>query len=226
MFVRIAHSPALASDRIRRVGVVSTSARRTAGAGLLLLAACVSPPPKDHPRETGLPAPAATVADASYDWRPLVVAPFGTRLVDSPIRLHEVLLFRDQSLGVAEIESRDCYAVDGTPPAFVGVVPDEYLICFEHDRLARIDASVRIAADTAARNFERACALWLGNAKPPPPADAACEGRDGDVDFSGRLEVVPGELTAKIIMTLSDAAERDAERAPPDDPGAASSAAP
>ena len=55
-------------------------------------------------------------AGAAYDWHPLLVAPFGTRLVDSPVRLHEVLLFREQSLGSAEIESRDCYSIDGAPP--------------------------------------------------------------------------------------------------------------
>jgi len=48
----------------------------------------------------------------SFDWHPLVVAPFGTRLVDSPIRLHEVLLFHDESLGSADIESKDCYAIE------------------------------------------------------------------------------------------------------------------
>ena len=190
-----------------------------------MLAACASTPPKDHPPEAGR-AQNDAAADASFDWHPLVVAPFGTRLVDSPIRLHEVLLFREQSHGPAEIESKDCYAVDGTPPPFVGQAPDEYLVCFEHDRLDRIDASVRIAADAAARDFGRACALWLRNAKPLPPADEACEGRDGDIAFSARLVVLPGERTAELLMTLSNAARRDAEREPLGPPGAPSPEAP
>src|SRR5258706_12544290 len=118
----------------------SAHARRTAAAGLLMLAACASPPPKDHPPEVR-PAQNDAAADASFDWHPLVVAPFGMRLVDSPIRLHEVLLFHDESLGSADIESKDCYAIEGTPPTFVGRRPDEYLMCFEHDRLSRTNAS-------------------------------------------------------------------------------------
>jgi hypothetical protein len=228
----------------REAQVVSAPACRSAAAlGLLLLAACASPPPpRGHPAETGRPAPvpAATraaaplvtpaqndaAANASFDWHPLVVAPFGTRLVDSPIRLHEVLLFGEQSHGPAEIESKDCYAVDGTPPTFVGQAPDEYLMCFEHDRLDRIDASVRIAADDAARIFGRACALWLGNAQPLTKADDACEGRDGAIAFSARLMAVPGENTAELLLTLSDAAKSDAEPATPRDPGSPPSAAP
>jgi hypothetical protein len=167
-----------------------------------------------------------------------VVAPFGTRLVDSPIHLHEVLLFREQSHEPAEIETKDCYAVDGTPPTFVGRAPDEYLMCFEHDRLDRIEASVRLAADDAASDFERACAQWLGNAHPLTKADDACEGRDGDIAFSARLAAVPGENTAELLMTLSDATKSDTaksdatmsdaepEPATPRDPGAPPSAAP
>jgi hypothetical protein len=225
---------------------VSAPAYRAAATlGLLLLAACASPPPRDAVRPAPVPATtrAATplvaaaqndpAANASFDWHPLVIAPFGTRLVDSPIRLHEVLLFREQSHGPAEIESKDCYAVNGVPPTFVGRAPDEYLICFEHDRLDRIDVSVRFAADDAARIFGRACALWLGNAQPVTKADDACEGRDGDIAFSARLAAVPGENTAELLMTLSDAAKSDAaksdpesELAPARDPAAPFSAAP
>jgi len=229
-------------------GVNAPACRAAAALGLLLLAACVSPP-RGNLAETGRPAPvpAATraaaplvtpaqndaAANASFDWHPLVVAPFGTLLKDSPIRLHEVLLFHDESLGSADIESKDCYAVEGTPPTFVGRPPDEYLMCFEHDRLDRIDASVRIPADDAARIFGRACALWLRNAKPLPAPDNVCEGRDGDTAFSARLAALPGENTAELLMTLSDAAKSDAakteaepETTTPRDPGSPPSAAP
>jgi hypothetical protein len=221
-------------------GVNAPACRAAAALGFLLLAACASPPPRDHPPGAGRPAavPAAAppvtpaqndaAANASLDWHPLVVAPFGTRLKDSPIRLHEVLLFHDERHGPTEIESKDCYAVEGTPPTFVGQAPDEYLMCFEHDRLDRIDASVRFAADDAALIFGRACALWLGNAQPLTKADDACEGRDGDIAFSARLAAVPGENTAELLMTLSDAAKTDAEPEPatPRDPGSPPSAAP
>ena len=206
---------------------VNASERTTAAClALLLLAACASPPPKEPLPETGRPAPPAVpaqndaAADASFDWHPLVIAPFGTRLVDSPIRLHEVLFFREQSHGAAETESKDCYAVDGTAPAFVGRAPEEYLMCFEHDRLDRIEVAVRIEAEAAAKDFTRACALWSGNAQPLANADDACEGRDGDTAFSARLAVLPGETTAEWHMTLSNAAKREAEPAEPPDPQA------
>src|SRR3984893_6602978 len=208
--------------------MLNAACRAAAALGFLLLVACASPPPRDHPPGTGRPAPvpAATraaaplvtpaqndaAANASFDWHPLVVAPFGTRLKDSPIRLHEVLLFHEQSHGPAEIESKDCYAVEGTPPTFVGRPPDQYLMCFEHDRLDRIDDSVRIPAAEAVRGFGRACALWLGNSQPLTKADGACEGRDGDIAFSARLIAVPGENTAELLITLSDAAKSDAAK--------------
>ena len=205
---------------------VNASERTTAVClALLLLAACASPP-KGRLPETGRPMPAAVpaqhdaAADASFDWHPLVIAPFGTRLVDSPIRLHEVLLFREQSHGAAETESKDCYAVDGTVPAFAGRAPEEYLMCFEHDRLDRIEVSVRIEAEVAAGDFGRACALWLGNAQPLAKADDACEGRDGDTAFSAQLVVLPDQPTAELHMTLSNAAKRDAEPAEPPAPQA------
>jgi hypothetical protein len=165
-------------------------------------------------------------ADASYDWHELLVAPFGTRLVDSPVRLHEVLLFHEQSPGSTDAESRDCYSIDGAPPAFANWRPEEYLMCFEHDRLDRIDASVRVAVDGAARDFGRACATWLASAPQVPPMDDACAGRDGDIAFSARLEALPGERWAVLRISLSDAARRDAELEPPGDPAAPAPAAP
>jgi hypothetical protein len=99
-------------------------------------------------------------------------------------------------------------------------------MCFEHDRLDRIDVSVRIAVDGAARIFERACARWLGNAQLVTRADDACGGRDGDIAFSARLMAQPGEPTVELSMTLTDAAKRDAEQTSPGDPEAPSPAAP
>jgi hypothetical protein len=60
----------------------------------------------------------------------------------------------------------------------------------------------------------------LGKAQPLAKADDACEGRDGDTAFSARLVVQPGEPTAELHMTLSNAAKRDAEPAEPPDPQA------
>jgi hypothetical protein len=183
-------------------------------AALLALAACAASSPLGGRTQGSVPAPAQSgvMADASYDWHGLVLAPFGTLLRDTPIALHEVLLFHDESQGVgAAVDAKDCYAGDAAPPRFVGRQPDEYLLCFDHDHLTRIDASVRLAVAEATPVFERACALWLKNSVPAAGIGDTCEGRDGGIAFSARLGLVPGEPTASLLLTLTAAAERDAE---------------
>jgi hypothetical protein len=151
----------------------------------------------------------------------LLIAPFGSVLKDIPAALHEVLLFRDEEPGSASAADADtvgaeCYAADAPAPRFLGRTPDEYVLCFKQERLSRIQASVRITAAQAADVFAAACADWLKNAAPAttglgapgtgtpgagtpragtPGAETqsagACEGRDGDTRFRGRLEEEP-----------------------------------
>lgn len=195
-----------------------TYARFASSALPLVLAACVSSSASgDHHAhgESAPPPPVAGAAtDASYDWHGLVLAPFGTLLKESPIALHEVLLFHDEAHngdhGNGDVDNRDCYAIDGTPPRFVGQQPDPYLLCFDHDRLNRIDASVRLPADEAPQMFDRACALWLKNTAQLAGNGNICEGRDGGIAFSARLGLVPGEAMATVAVTLSNAAAREA----------------
>jgi hypothetical protein len=176
-----------------------------------------------HARDIAVsaPEPSAGVTDASYDWHGLVLAPFGTLLKDSPVPVHEVLLFHDDAHAAAEVESKDCYAIDAPPPRFVGQRPDQYLLCFDHDRLNRIEASVHLSADDASAVFARACALWLKSTA-PVAGGTLCEGRDGGTVFSARLAAVPGEATVPLSMTLSDAAPQatDGRAALPDLPHA------
>ena len=156
-----------------------------------------------------------------YDWRGLLIAPFGTLLKAIPLALHEVLLFRDEAhvTGAAEdamagtpaAGAAECYAADVPAPPFAGRTPDEYVLCFKRDRLARIQASVKLTAAEAPHVFAAACAAWSKNAAPDAaapdtaasgapaasmpsaesqtaqPTGAACEGRDGEIRFSGRL---------------------------------------
>src|SRR5450631_759774 len=107
--------------------------------GAAALCACISRPVPPH-------APASGTA---YDWRGLMIMPFGTLLKDSPLALHEVLLFHDTAQEGGDVPHRDCYAPAGEPPLFVGRRPDEYLLCFSDDRLARVDASARLPGDSA-----------------------------------------------------------------------------
>jgi hypothetical protein len=193
----------------------------TAGvAGLLVLAACASAPPTNGHTQADRQAPAqnGTMADASYDWHGLVLVPFGTRLQASPIPLHEVLLFHDESQSTAASDNKDCYTADGAPPRFLGQRPEEYFLCFRYDRLNRIDASVRVAAAQAEQTFARVCAIWLKDATPTAGTNGLCAGRDGGIAFSARLGDILGGTEARLSMTLSNAAERDAVGAAPPGP--------
>lgn len=123
--------------------------------------------------------------------------------------LHEVLLFRDEEQGSSAANdgvagATECYAADAPAVHFLGRDPDEYLLCFQQDRLARIQARVRLPTADSAGVFAAACAAWLRNAAPADPAlDASlCEGRDGDIRFRGRLE-----QETDLSITLDDVAE-------------------
>jgi hypothetical protein len=139
----------------------------------------------------------------------LLIAPLGSVLKEVPATLHEVLLFRDdEHAAAAAADDGECYAPDSPAPRFVGRVPDEYLLCFKQDRLARIHASVRLSDADAPEVFAAACASWLQHAAPaaaiPAPAGAAesagvCEGSAGDIRFSARL----GEESALSIVLES-----------------------
>jgi hypothetical protein len=158
-------------------------------ASLSTITACHAPAPRPSP-------PAAAPPPVSYDWHDLLIAPFGSVLKDVPLKLHEVLLFRDEAHGAEPADGAaadaECYAADAPAPKFLGRAPDEYLLCFRQDRLSRIQASVRLPMDTAPDVFAVACAQWLKSAA--APAGAACEGRDGAIHFSFRLEEETGQV--------------------------------
>jgi hypothetical protein len=189
---------------IRRASRIAVSA-----AMLAPLVACHTSSPRVTAPDRTPPAPAAPeTADGSYDWHVLLIAPFGSVLKDIPAGLHEVLLFRDEAHGGAAADTAsaadaECYATDAPAPRFVGRISEEYLLCLRQDRLSRIRASVRLTAAEAPQVFAAACAGWLQKAAPStpgaesPPAEArsagGCEGRDGAIFFSGRLEQEPGQ---------------------------------
>ena len=162
-----------------------------------LLSACASgprPPIAPPPPPAALAAP--TAADPAYDWHGLMVAPFGSVLKDMHGSLHEVLQFQDESRPKGDAENQDCYATSAPTPNFAGRKLDEYLLCFRHDRLVRIEATLRLAADQAALAQSRTCAAWGGR----------CEGSEGDINFSVRLAEDSGEPELPLIITLRNAA--------------------
>jgi hypothetical protein len=173
-----------------------------------VLAACASSPAGPAPP----PSPPIAPLDASYDWHVLLLAPLGSVLKDVPLPLHEVLLFRDAE-SQPTADDADCYAVDGALPRFVDHALDQYLLCFRHDRLSRIEAAVRLPSSQAAMNFADACALWLKNAAVAAPpvggAQAAapmngdsCEGSDADIGFRAGLEVEAEAAEALLFIKL------------------------
>jgi hypothetical protein len=165
---------------------------------MLMLAACAASPPKP----AAPPEAARAPMDASYDWHVLLVAPFGSALKDVPLTLHEVLLFRDEAQRAAPADELECYAVDGNRPLFIARSPSEYLLCFKHDRLSRIEVTVRLPADDAARIFADACGLWMKNAQ---ATTEDCAGSDGGTTFAGHFENEADE-SAQLTIQL-DAAE-------------------
>ena len=181
---------------------------------LTTLVGCRAPPPQATP-PVHPPAQADTrpPVDASYDWHGLLVAPFGSVLKDIPLTLHEVLLFRDEAHGSASVDDAECYAADTPPPRFLGQTPQEYLLCFKQDRLARIQASVRLAAAEALEVFATACTGWLKNQTAAATATAPgsahgggdCKGRDGAIRFSARAEEESDSAETTVSITLDGA---------------------
>jgi hypothetical protein len=208
----------------RRIG-----ARAAAWICTACVCGCASAPhPAPSAGPSGPPPPAPESAGPAYDWRPLIVVPFGTLLKDMPLALDEVLMFRDAAGGGPagrgpadrgpadrgpagpaasgapnDPESGDCFSMDGaSPPQFLARRPDSYLLCFEHDRLRRIEASVHLAeAEPLLGAF---CAQWLGRAQDTARTPDGCAGRDGAVEWRVRTAQGPGS-SATLSITLLDA---------------------
>lgn len=208
------------SSAVRPAPWIPANVARGAVVALIALVGCASAPPVGTAPPAGALAPGAPMPGASmpgasdpgYDWHELMILPFGMLLKESPVPLHEVLLFHDAARGPAEGDLKDCYGIDAAPPRLVGRATEEYLLCFEHDRLARIDAAVPLAMDEAATVFARACAVWRKTAEPAPAGP--CEGRDGAVTFSAHLTPLTDEPIAVLALTLTNAADRSAPRGP------------
>jgi hypothetical protein len=213
---------------------IHASAVALLAAMLSTLAACHSLSPRVRAPDRALPPPNTHEPDGSYDWHGLLIAPFGSVLKDIPVALHEVLLFRDEARGTATADDAatveaECYAADAPAPRFMGRSPDEYLLCFKHDRLSRIQASVHLGGAQASDVFAAACADWLKKAAPATtnagapsavapsvgasgaeaqsgaaPIGAACEGRDGDIHFNARLEEEPETALSLTLDSASD----------------------
>jgi hypothetical protein len=191
-------------------------ARWAAPAAVLLMTACAASKPRIEP-----PPPATPPLDASYDWHVLLIAPFGSVLKDVPLALHEVLLFRDSAAGAPAGDEPECYAVNGSAPRFMNREPSEYLLCFKHDRLSRIEATVRLPAAETDPILSDACGLWMKSAQaaPPPKAEApgsVCEGAEGNIAFAANVDQGPDETNLTVQLDATDlASDAAADRTHP-----------
>lgn len=168
------------------------------GAAAASVAACLdgcaaAPPP-------AVPPPAVPPA-LSYDFSPLLPAPFGTSFKDIPVPLTEVLVFNERAQSRAN-EYQDCFRPNGSIE-FLGRPPTDYLVCFEHDRLSRIEASVELPEPLAPAVFAAACAEWQGGVRTQGSASDACDGRRGDIEWSARRTPGSDPAAATISIALS-----------------------
>ncbi|HTV98460.1 MAG TPA: hypothetical protein VME42_20885 [Steroidobacteraceae bacterium] len=185
--------------------------------GAAALAGCAS---KTRPAPPSPPSPPAAAPEAplaaplvpppgSYDWHPLVLAPFGTAFKDMPVVLAEVLVFHDPAESARAGDEGDCFRPkNAAPPVFLGRSAEDYLLCFERDRLKRIEASVQLPAAGAPALFAAACSDWQRRAVPGIATSDRCEGRDADVDFSARLAQGPQPAAALVSIALVRAESR------------------
>jgi hypothetical protein len=171
---------------------MSRAAIVAAAVGLADLSGCASS------GTSPVAAPAGAVAPA-VDWHALMPAPFGTLLKDMPVGLTEVLQFDADAEG-RRSEPSDCFTTTGSSlPTLVGRRVDDYLLCFEHDRLSRVEASVRLPAAGAEAVLAAACSASRGGREA-----ARCEGRDGATQFSAVLTPADaGAATPEPLATLS-----------------------
>jgi hypothetical protein len=188
-----------------------------------MLAACAA-----SKHEIAPPPPSPPPLDASYDWHVLLIAPFGSALKQIPLATHEVLVFRDEARSASPADDAECYAANETGLRFVTRSPSSYLLCFNHGKLSRIEATVRLPENEVAQIVADACALWMKNAQAPNAAASAgsersegsqaCEGADGGIAFAAHIEREPNEEDTQLTIQLdaSDLKSGDAADHAPD----------
>jgi hypothetical protein len=166
--------------------------------GAAWLEGCAGSAPARGPAPTAA-LPAAPPA-VSHDVSPLVLAPFGTAFKDFPVPLTEVLVFHQPNVRRTG-EEADCFRPN-VVVSFLGRAPTDHLLCFDRDRLSRIEASVVLPATEAPALFAAACADWQRGNPPTALEPDACEGRQGDIALSARRTDGPDSAAATVSITL------------------------
>jgi hypothetical protein len=188
----------MAPARRLRHARIAAGFAAVAVSGAAWLEGCAgSAPARGAAPTAALPAAPAAV---SHDVSPLVPAPFGTAFKDVPVALTEVLVFHQPDARRTS-EDADCFRPN-VVVSFLGRAPTEHLLCFDHDRLSRIEAAVVLPAAEAPALFAAACADWQRGNPPAALGPDACEGRQGDIALSARRTDGPDSAAATVSITL------------------------
>ena len=184
--------------------------RRLTRAAMLCLAsatACTSGPPRVPAAAPAIPAPATSTAVP--DWRQIPVAPLGTELTALYAGLHEILYFQDAHPAADPPEpgekalTTDCYRSNGPLPTILNHAAEDYVFCFQHDRLARVEAVLNLPTETASALAQRLCDAWLPGSLAGVRSEAACSGRSSDAAFRVRLKTAAASGTALDIVVYT-----------------------
>jgi hypothetical protein len=187
----------MAAARSLSQALIATAIAGAIVAGAAWLEGCAASAPA---RGSLAALPPAAAPAVSYDFTALVLAPFGTNFKEVPVPLTEVLVFHQPDARRTNDEA-DCFRPN-VVVSFLGHAPVDHLLCFDHDRLKRIDASVTLPAADAPALFAAACADWRRGNPAIAPAPDACEGRQGDIAFSAHLTDGADSDTATVSITL------------------------
>ncbi len=189
------------------------------------LVACAAP--AVQPAPVALPAPPAAAVrtlPVGEDWRSLLPVPFGGTVSQIPFALKEVLLFQGESRPPGEGDDQECYSKSGAPLHFHGYDADDYVLCFFHERLYRVEAVLRLPKDVPADTFIQWCDQWLTGLGAADRNADHCEGRENDSTFSAGMTYDTEIAGPLVTLVVFDQPTRDlyeqrlqerAEKAPP-----------
>ena len=166
------------------------------------LVACAAPPAQTVPAA----APPVAVARAlppGDDWRSLLPVPFGSTVSQIPFALKEVLLFQGENRSASEPDEAECYSKSGLPLTFRGIQADDYVLCFVHDRLFRVETVLRLPKDVPADTFSHWCEEWLNGLSGVDRNADHCEGRDHDTTLLAGMTYdteIAGPLVTVVVL--------------------------
>lgn len=187
---------------------------------LLMLTACAGSSPDK--------IPATRPEAAAADWRDLLVAPFGSARKDIHRAMHETFLFDavpgasmtsadNKSPEPAGVEAssnlaatdEECFSLSRDLPQMFRIAPDSYVLCFYHDHLVRVEASLPVASLKVASVWEEICSR-VAKLNPETLAEIShtCEGRHASVIFRAAWPdaSLPNDASAPNAMPPSSAA--------------------